>query len=250
MKTSLNLFVIIASLLLLSACVSQPPATGALSAEQLRELLTNDPTRDEADKVRDDGRRPADVVTFLGIRQGMTVLDVFSGGGYYSDVLAHAVGPTGKVYAQNPARFGGRFEQAFKEKFAGRFPNVEYLIKDLNDLGLQSASIDAAITALNFHDVYNRDPVAGLDFMKSVYYILKPGGIFGVVDHVGDEGVDNESLHRVSEKAAIETAKQAGFLLEATSDVLRHPEDDHSQPSRSTKRGYTDRFVLKLRKPD
>ena len=249
MKAALRLFGIFTALLLFSACASHPQTSEVLSASQLRDALANDPGRDDADKVRDDGRRPAEVVTFLGIHSGMTVLDVFSGGGYYSEVLAHAVGPTGKVYAQNPARFGARFEQAFKTKFSGRLPNVEYLVEDLDGLSLPASSVDAAITALNFHDVYNRDPVAGFDFMKSVYNILKPGGIFGVVDHAGDDGVDNSSLHRVSEKATIETAKQAGFLLEATSDVLRHREDDHSQPTSGAERGYTDRFVLKLRKP-
>ncbi|NIN58457.1 MAG: hypothetical protein GTN56_01265, partial [Xanthomonadales bacterium] len=70
----------------------------ALSA--LAERLAD---RSEADRARDAGRRPAEVVAFLGIEDGMTVLDVFSAGGWYAEVLAHAVGPAGTVYAQNTA---------------------------------------------------------------------------------------------------------------------------------------------------
>ena len=87
--------------------------------------------------------------------------------------------------------------------------------------------------------------------MSSVYVVLMPGGIFAVIDHVGDAGVDNTSTHRIDPALAKSAAVSAGFVVEAESDVLSHPEDDHTKMVfDSTIRGETDRFILKLRKPD
>ena len=111
-------------------------------------------------------------------------------------------------------------------------------------------SLDAAITALNFHDIYNDDPAAAATFLKAVRRHLKPGGVLGVIDHFGSAGADNAKLHRIDEQLVIDAVEAAGFVVEATSDVLRNPSDDRTagvfDPS---VRGKTDRFVLKLRSP-
>ncbi len=62
-----------------------------------------DTTRSEADRNRDAGRKPADVIRFLGIEEGMSVIDLIAASGYYTEVLSLAVGASGTVYAQNPA---------------------------------------------------------------------------------------------------------------------------------------------------
>jgi len=212
-------------------------------------------SRAEADRARDAGRKPAAVVTFLGIQPGMTVVDLIAAGGYYTEVVSVAVGPEGRVYAQNNEFVlkmrDGANDKAMTTRLAdGRLSNVERLDREMNDLGLEPGSVDAAVTALNFHDIYNgRGPEATAAFLASVYEILAPGGVFGVIDHAGGVGDDAE-LHRIDEALAIEAVKRAGFEVEATSDVLRNPDDDRKRGVfESGLRGRTDRFVLRLRKP-
>ena len=105
---------------------------------------------------------------------------------------------------------------------------------------------------MNFHDVYNGQGAdAAKAFMQEVFFVLKPGGVFGVIDHVGVAGADNTKLHRIEPEKAKQIALAAGFVIEAESDLLAHPEDDHTKNVFDPAvRGKTDRFLLKLRKPD
>ena len=103
---------------------------------------------------------------------------------------------------------------------------------------------------MNLHDIYNRDAAAGQKFLKDVFTTLKPGGVFGVIDHVGNLGGENQKLHRMPKSVAIDGAKAAGFVVEAESNVLAHPNDDHTKAVFDpTLRGKTDQSALKLRKP-
>jgi len=215
-----------------------------------------DAGRSAEDRARDGGRKPAEVVQFLGIERGMTVLDLLAASGWYTEVLSVAVGPKGRVYAQNTSFLlemrGGYVDRAISARLAGdHLPNVTRLDEELNSLSLEPESLDAAVTALNFHDLYNGyGPDATVSILSAVYDRLKPGGIFGVIDHVGAAGLDNEKLHRIERSRAIEAATRAGFTLEAESDLLRNPADDHTQSVFAPGlRGRTDRFVLRLRKP-
>ena len=210
--------------------------------------------RPPEDVARDGGRKPFEVLEYLGVEAGMTVLDVMSGGGYYAEVLANVVGESGLVYAQNTARglrFGeGRNDRAMTARLAGgRLPNVQRLDREFNDLGLRAESVDVAITALNFHDVYNNDPEAAHGFLLTLKKVLKPGGVLGVIDHAGNEGADNAKLHRIDPALALAAAQRAGFDV-AQSDLLANPDDDRTQtPFAPGLRGNTDRFILKLIKP-
>ncbi len=221
-----------------------------------KRLATGD--RTAADKASDAGRRPATVVAFLGIAPGMTVIDVLASGGYYSEVLAEAVGPDGRVYAQNIAFVlkmrDGSVEKAISARLAGdRLGNVERLDREIDDLGLAPRSIDAALTALNFHDVLDgRSPEAAHAVLLALLDVLKPGGVLGLIDHAGDPGADemNKQNHRIDPARVITAVEAAGFQVEATSDVLRNPSDDRTQSVFAPDvRGRTDRFVLRLRKP-
>jgi predicted methyltransferase len=214
-------------------------------------------SRSAADKARDAGRNPAAVVEFLGINAGMTVVDLLAAAGYYTDVLAEAVGPSGKVYAQNTDFLlkmrDGVNEKAMAARLANdRLPNVERLDREIDALGLKAGTVDAVVTALNFHDIYNgRGPEAAAGVLEVIRGLLRPGGVLGIIDHAGDADADNEKLHRIDEAKVIAAVKAAGFEVEATSDVLRHPEDDRTQfVFAEGLRGATDRFVLRLRKPN
>lgn len=229
---------------------SAPAAPASLS-----ERLASD-ARPQADRDRDAGRKPADVIEFLGIEPGMAVIDLIAAGGYYTEVLAISVGPNGRVVAHNTDGVlkmrDGVNEKALSERLANnRLPNVSRLNRELKDLDGADGPFDAAITALNFHDIYNgAGPEAAVQVLSSVRGMLKPGGVFGIIDHVGAEGADNAALHRIEQARAIETAEAAGFVVEASSDILANPADDHTQGVFAEGlRGNTDRFVLKLRNP-
>ena len=242
---------------LAAGCAAQRGAGDASSGSASSGLATGlaSDSRPQADRDRDADRKPAELMQFLGVKPGMAVLDVIAGGGYMTEVLSVAVGPNGKVYSQNPpviyTLMNGAYVKQVDARHAGaRLPNVVRVDADLPaSAAVPPGSVDVAITALNFHDVYNRDPALATAFMKGVNMMLKPGGVFGVIDHVGVEGADNVQLHRVPKQKAIDAAKAAGFTVEAESDLLAHPADDHTKGVFDAGvRGKTDQFVLKLRK--
>jgi len=239
--------------------VQEEPAVEAITeapeAHDLTSLLASD-ARSEADRARDAGRKPAEVIAFLGIEPGMTVIDIFAAGGYYTEVLSLAVGPEGHVSAQNPAFIlemrEGVNEKALTERLAdNRLTNVSRLDKELADISAADGPFDAGMTALNFHDIYNNYGEEGaLGFLTTIFETLRPGGVFGIIDHSGMEGNDNKALHRVQKADAIRIAEAAGFVVEGDSGILHMHDDDMTQGVFAEGiRGKTTRFLLKLRKP-
>jgi predicted methyltransferase len=214
-------------------------------------------SRSESDRARDAGRKPAEVLAFLGIEPGMKVLDAIAAGGWYTEVLAAAVGPEGRVYAQNP-EFVLKFREGANDKALtarladGRLPNVVRVDAELANAPIPDGSLDAAFTALNFHDIYDGSgEEAALGFLNLVARKLKPGGVLGIVDHVGIAGQDNKKLHRIEKDLVKAVVEKSALVLEAESDALANPSDDHTQGVFAPDlRGHTDRFVLRLRKPD
>ena len=205
--------------------------------------------RPAEEKERDASRMPADVLNFVGIGEGMTVLEAIAGGGWYTEVLSGAVGPEGMVYSQNAARFQERVGEMAAAR-AERLGNVEVLYTEGTAIDLP-APADAAFTALNLHDMSNRGDEAGLGFLGGIYDALAPGGVFGIVDHVGIAGQDNADLHRMEPSKARELITQAGFVIEAESDILMNADDDHTLGIRDPAvQGVTDRFLIRARKPE
>ena len=241
-------------LLVLAACEQRGALAAGWSTADLAAALDN-PSRPEADKERDAGRMPAEVVTFVGIEPGMRVLDVLASGGWYTEVLSVAVGSDGAVYTQNPQSYlesrGGANGRALNERLAkDHLTNVVRMDVELGELTIEPGSVDAAITALNFHDTYNfSGPEAAAAFMQAIYAVLKPGGALGMIDHAGNADENNVKLHRIPKQVVVDIATDAGFVLEAESDVLAHSEDNRTQMVFRLTRGKTDRFLLKLRKP-
>ena len=239
----------------LGLLASSAIVTQGAEAPDLAQRLS-DAGRPEADVARDPGRKPAEVVQFLGIGDGATVIDLIAASGYYTEVLSVAVGDAGKVYAHNTEftltyREGANDKAMTKRLADARLPNVERLDREIADLGLQPDSVDAALTALNFHDIYNGgSPEAAVRFLNGVANYLKPGGLLGVIDHAGDPGAPNADLHRMTEAEARQSIAESVLVLEAESDVLRNPADDRSKSVFDPAiRGHTDRFVYLLRKP-
>jgi predicted methyltransferase len=218
---------------------------------RLRAALAS-PERSAENKARDAARKPIEVIQFLGVADGMAVLDVWAVGGWYTEVLSASVGPTGKVYSQNPAFFTGR--EGFVDAESARnerLGNVAPIHGDVQT-GDINGQIDVAITNDNLHDMYNRGgEQAAMPLIQGVYDALKPGGVFGVIDHVGIAGQDNAQLHRMDLDAVRAMLVKAGFTIEAESDLLRNPADDHTRgPNDASLGGNSDRFLIKARKPN
>ena len=205
--------------------------------------------RPSEEKERDLSRRPSEVLEFMGIEAGMTVLELFAGGGWYTEVLSAAVGPNGMIYAQNPERFRERLGEAPSAR-ATRLGNVEVFYTLGTDIDLQVPA-DAAFTALNLHDYANRGDQAGHDFLAGIYDALAPGGVLGVVDHVGTVGHDNTELHRMDLLKAQQLLTSAGFVIDGVSNILGNSSDDHTLGIRDPSIRYnTDRMLLRARKPE
>jgi len=233
----------------------QPAMEPDAGPMDLATLLASD-SRSAEDKQRDAGRKPAEVLAFLGIEPGMDVVDLMAASGWYSEVLSLAVGPEGSVTAQNPpwmlAFRDGAYGTELSARIEGRLDNVTRLDADWAQLGTMESQFDAALSALNIHDAYYLEsPEAAATFAAAVYSALRPGGVFGVIDHVGNPDADNKPLHRIDKALAIEIVTAAGFVLEGESDMLANPDDDHTQGVFSEGiRGRTDRFLLRFRKPE
>lgn len=246
-------FVLIGVLLCLGLTGSM---LGCSSTPDLATLLAAE-SRSAQDKARDAGRRPVEVIHFFGIEPGMTVVDFIASGGYYTEVLSAAVGPRGKVYAHNIdfvlKMRDGMNEKILSARLAGdRLPNVQRLDREFEDLGLEPESIDVFFTALNLHDIIDgRGPETTAVVLEQIHEALKPDGFLAVVDHAGAPGQDaaNKAAHRIEEARAVAALEAAGFEIEATSDILRNPDDDLSANVFTPGvRGHTDRFVLRARK--
>lgn len=243
--------------LLLSACVtSTVTAIDAPERAAAIRAAIDAPERSEKDRGMDATRRPLDIMTFAGVAPGETVIDVFSAGGWYAELLARAVGPKGKVYAQNPVNVR-MSASIFEERLANnRLPNVVRWDKDLNDLELPLASLDGAMLNLVFHDFYTLSKDVD-DILADLYAGLKPGAWVVVVDHSAPQGsresyaTDPAGAHRIDEVFAKEMFAKAGFVLEASSDIFRNPSDDRQKAffAPENRGKTTDKFVLRLRKP-
>ncbi|TFH70321.1 methyltransferase domain-containing protein [Gammaproteobacteria bacterium LSUCC0112] len=216
--------------------------------------------REISDRMRDAARKPVEVLQFLGLKQGMTVLDVYAAGGYYTFVMSRAVGSDGTVYAQNSPT-ASRYDEdrsdmtqgeALEGKIInGKLDNVVLIHQRISETGLADASVDFIMVSQILHDYYNRSPRAAHELLIELYRIVKPGGIVGIIDHTGTAENDNNRLHRMQKSQALDAATRAGFSVEAESDLLSNARDN---PRRSIfdpalNRG-TDQFLLRLRKPD
>jgi len=203
--------------------------------------------------IRTTWRLTTRVMEFFGIEQGMAVLEVLASGGYYTEVLSHRVGDTGKVYAQNNKFIlevlNGRFAKEFDARTANnRLNNVIHYKNELNKIGLKK-QIDVVTIVLNYHDFYSNIPKEErINILKGLKATLKPGGVLGLIDMESGSGVHNKDLHRIHHQNVRDEFKEAGFVLDAEADFLRNANDDYSkmvfEPS---VRGKTDRFVFRFK---
>jgi len=228
---------------------SQPAAVADVSA------IVNASDRDPADKTMDAGRRATEMLAFLGIRPGQRVAELMAGRGYTAELLARAVGKNGRVYGQN-----NRF---VLERFAARpwadrlakppLANVVRLDRELEDpFGAEVSGLDLVVINLFYHDAiwFGTDRRA---MNAAVLRALRPGGHYVVIDHSARPGAGGsvaKTLHRVEESLVRDEVLGVGFELVESSDFVRHADDSRDWNALDgEKRGTTDRFALKFRRP-
>lgn len=214
-----------------------------------------------ADNVKlDEGRKPAELLSFFGLEKGAQVIDMFGANRYWAEIMAPAVGPYGSVVVWQPTQFMNDKRRAEFAEFAARQPNVALISSPFERPLLGTNRYDFMIMNLDYHDAYwqsaeRKIPRMEPDvWLKALFDAMKPGATVGIVDHAADPGGDTravvEKLHRIDPAVVRADFERAGFRLEGESELLRNPADDHKllvfDPAI---RGKTDRFVMKFRKP-
>lgn len=205
------------------------------------------PIRTDQDRQWDARRRPAEFLPFTQVRPGMQVLDVSAGGGYTSQLLALAVGPTGKVWAQRETPSTTLAKRLENHPQA----NLVVALRPFEDpVPEQAPPLDLVTLVLNYHDI-TYQPVDRAKMNQRIFAALKPGGRYVIVDHSAKPGADisvGKSLHRIDEALVVAEVKKAGFQLEAEGAFLRDPADTREQSSGDSQ-VPTDKFVLRFVKP-
>jgi predicted methyltransferase len=213
------------------------------------------PDRSPEDRALDAGRDPARMLAFFGIRPGARVAELGAGGGYTTELLVRVVGPTGRVYGQNSPFLLKRVAEApWSARLAKPLmKDVVRLDREFDDpFPPEVRDLDAVLIVLLYHDtVWMKTDRAKMN--RAVWDALKPGGVYGIVDHSARPGsglADVETLHRIDEATVRSEVAAAGFTLVEEADFLRHPQDarDWSPSPRvaGERRGTSDRFVLKF----
>jgi predicted methyltransferase len=227
-------------------CAALAPAAPPLTPERTLAVIAN-PLRTDGDRRLDAARHPAEFLPFTGVRPGMAVLDVSAGGGYTSQLMALAVGPTGTVWAQRESPGA-----ALTKRLADApQPNLRPVLRPFEDPVPEGAGpLDLVTLVLNYHDITYL-PVDRAKMNRRLFAALKPGGHYVIVDHSAKAGSDigvGKTLHRIDEALVVGEVRAAGFVLEAESDFLRDPADTREQSSGDSKIP-TDKFALRFVKP-
>jgi predicted methyltransferase len=234
-------------LIVAAAAISRPALAQDYSA------IVAAPDRSDTDRNTDKRRDPMKLLKFIGVKEGMKVLDMEAGAGYTTELLARAVGPTGVVYAQDSAEV---IERQVKDKFDLRaqkpaMKGVIHVIRNYDDpLPPDVRNLDLITFFFAYHDMTYMQ-VDRAEMNRKLFTALKPGGYLVIADHsakIGDGTSVGKTFHRIEESVLRKEVEAAGFKLVAEGNFLRHPEDTRDV---IVFRAPTpiDEFVLKYQKP-
>ena len=238
------------------ACAGPDPARqrgaaeGATMTRAQIEAVVAGPDRSDADRRNDVRRKPVDMLAFTGVRPGMTVLDVSAGGGYTTELLARAVAPGGRVYAQTPRPPSAGLADRLQKPAAANVVSVVQPFESPPPPELATSGFDLVTLMFNYHDMGH----LGVDRARmnaAIFAALKQGGAYVVADHAGRAGTgisESGTLHRVEEALVRREVEAAGFRLAGQGMFLRNPADprDRNEPDPPQPK---DEFVLRFVKP-
>ncbi len=272
--------------LFLALAVFAAPAAWAqpIPAARIAEIVAS-PDRSDADRTNDLRRKPQPMLAFIAIHPGITAFDISAAGGYTTELLARAVGPTGRVFGQSrppgaapsapPAQKEGNSRPDLPTAPApASAPRPSPVALADREAKLRAANVVAApIVAVSrpFEDPVPPELVGKLDLVtlmfnyhdlghlgtdraamnKAVFAALKPGGEYVIADHAGRSGTgisEAGTLHRIEQTFLRQEVEAAGFKLAAEGLFLRNPNDpkDKNTPDPPQPK---DEFVLKFVKP-
>jgi predicted methyltransferase len=248
---------IVAAALALSTAIAAPAAAPRPATIAAAVAATD---RNPDNVKLDEGRKPAQVLQFLGLRPGMHVLDLFGANAYWAEMTAPVVGPKGHVTVWMPTQFYSDKTKASFATFMAAHPNVSIVTSAFEAPDLPKNYADWVILNDNYHDTYWQNAkykIPQMDpnlFLKAVYASMKPGATIGVIDHVANPNSDTratvEKYHRIDPNVVKADFKRAGFVFAGSSDLLRNPADKHDLEVHDPQiAGKTDRFIFKFKKP-
>ena len=269
------------------ALFAQPVVAWAqpISSAKIAEIVAS-PDRSAADRTNDIRRKPVQMLEFLAIKPGIIALDISAAGGYTTELLARAAGPTGTVYAQNRPRDPARplptpaapegnsnpsatpapapaptaarpppvtlADRAANIAKSGNGAPIMPVIRPFEDAAPPelAGKVDLVTLMFNYHDL----GWMGVDraaMNASVFRALKSGGVFALADHAGRPGTgisEAGTLHRIEPAFLRREIEAAGFKLLAEADFLANPNDpkDKNTPDPAQPK---DEYVVKFVKP-
>jgi predicted methyltransferase len=219
-----------------AALQGRAPALPAADQRALTAAVAN-PARSEANRARDKYRNPAATLAFFGVRPKQTVVELFPGGGWYSEIVAPYVlngGGTYYVAAPNERGLAG-FKRLVEKDQAlyGRARQVIFPVREAGQSGVPNGSADVVLTFRNVHNWAMGDkPYADLAF-KQIYAMLKPGGVLGIEDHRLPESADaarEKSSGYLKVSTVRRLAEQAGFRFAGSSEINANRKDTANWP--------------------
>ena len=215
-------------------------------------------SRPNAHTERDANRKPAETLAFFGLEDDMRVVELIPGGGWYTRLLAPVLADNGELFVAIGA---GRLEQSLLaepgfDKVRVLSPEVSF--ERTEPFGLRGASgpfslgIENADMILTFRNLHNFNAEARRHMNQAVFDALKPGGIYGVVDHTArhNEPMADHSRRRLDPVVVIDEMLALGFEYGGSTDLHYRSQDDLTKEvGDASVSGQTDRFTLKFRKP-
>ncbi len=254
MKTLLRFAILLsfcAPGLALSASHSDPAAAPTVA------LNLDHASRSDADKARDRHRRPQETLACFGLKDNMRVIELFPGRGWYTKLLGPYLEGKGKLYvAIGTSDIEAKFAEYGLSKVVptGTVENFSKTdrpgyIFSIDSIDLKQTDVDLVLTFRNAHNLTSE--ARGL-LNQAVFNALKPGGIFGVIDHTKRhmEAFDAVTWRRTDPVQIIKEAVAAGFEFVDYLDIHARPEDGLEFDSKHKSLvNETDRYTLKFRKP-
>jgi len=260
----------LAALLLLAAGV---PAAADDAREAIQAAVDGEHRSDE-NRTRDGYRHPVETLTFFGLEPDMTVVELWPGGGWYTEILAPLLKQEGKLYAASwdptlESEYVQRNLPKYKAKIADRDVYGDVQLTVLGRTRMDIAPPGSADLVLTFRNLHSWGEEFTGEVFAAAHEALKPGGVLGVVQHRADPDSPppdpDERTGYFSEARAVELAEAAGFALAARSDINANPKDTKDYESgvwalppslrdgpdpKYLEIGESDRFTLKFVKPE
>jgi len=230
---------IAASALLIAAAISSASILACAETDIAKTAISEavaSPTRNPKNILRDQYRHPVETLSFFGVSPEKTVVEIWPGPGWYTEILAPMLKAHGKYIAATEASGRGR-EATLKllESDSARFGKAETSVLKVGEASdiAPAGSADIVLTFRNVHNFLMKGDPAPAQFFKDCFRALKPGGVLGIVDHrlpeETDKAAELESGY-VKKSTIVKLAEEAGFKLDGESSVNANPKDDHTHP--------------------